>query len=866
MESLEARMLLSVTIAPTNNGGNGYAALDYNQSTGWVPPDTNGAAGPSSYVETVNQAIALYTNKSTGTPAITAGLSTFWLTTGGLSPADSGAHLSDPDVVYNDQIGRFVVADQDIDGTTHLSQFFIAVSKTSIPGSLGAGDWNFYQVNTTQANEDADYPGNFGYNHDAVVFSLNMFANNSNGTNHEMMISLNSADLASNVPQASLHVYQSNLNDFSIRPTTMHDSVAGDPMWLLTEHGDSKSIDVIKMTNVLSTTPNYAFTNLAVTPYTRPVPPLNPNGTVVTDAGHTTDARIQKASERGNTLVSVHTVGLSATQNVIQWYSINLSGGTPTLADQGRINTGPNTYPNYPAIDINASRQIGLTFMKSGTDTTTDYLSMYVTGRDSSDAPGTMSAPIVVPAGQGQANYKDYTTGGRAGDLSGISVDPIDDSFWAANEFANLDATANWGTAVANFTVSSPLPPTDMSVVADGPSSINAGSSATYTITISNNGPTAAGSVVLSDLLPAGSSFVSMTQSAGTDSFILSTSGGSATETATANIPTGNSDTFTLVVWAPANLGDGTPFNNTSSISAQNPDPDHTNNSATVSGRIVNPNPSTDLSVSITGPATANEGDSVTYTIKVTNLGPIPASGTTLSDTLPAGILIYKSATTSQGSFSASGGVVTFSLGTIPVNGTVTATVTAQAIEDGASSNVASVSASTPDSNFANNTASATTAFAESPIVVSSPLAYTAKKGTALTNFKVATFTHASGIESASAFSASINWGDGTTSAGTITLSGTTYTVTGSHTYNANGRQTISTTVVENGNSPASEGGNKADEDSSKHDKKDEGDVVFVGDVSKRVLSGSPSLDAPGQNKDALDLLFGDTLIEDLLA
>jgi hypothetical protein len=61
----------------------------------------------------------------------------------------------------------------------------------------------------------------------------------------------------------------------------------------------------------------------------------------------------------------------------------------------------------------------------------------------------------------------------------------------------------------------------------------------------------------------------------------------------------------------------------------------------------------------------------------------------------------------------------------------------------------------------------------------------------------VATFTHANGVEPANAFTATINWGDGTTGAGTITLSGTTYLVTGSHTYASPGRHTITTSVTE---------------------------------------------------------------------
>ncbi|TMQ35387.1 MAG: DUF4214 domain-containing protein [Planctomycetota bacterium] len=52
-----------------------------------------------------------------------------------------------------------------------------------------------------------------------------------------------------------------------------------------------------------------------------------------------------------------------------------------------------------------------------------------------------------------------------------------------------------------------------------------------------------------------------------------------------------------------------------------------------------------------------------------------------------------------------------------------------------------------------------------------------------LTSATVATFTHSGAAEPAANFTATINWGDGTASAGTITLSGTTYTVQASHTY-----------------------------------------------------------------------------------
>jgi uncharacterized repeat protein (TIGR01451 family) len=790
LEGLEQRTVLSVSIAPTNLNGSGYAALSFAQSGGYTPPDTCGAAGPSAYVETVNQTVALTTSKSNGGGYTYTPLSTFWFTTGGLARADGSSGLSDPIVAYNDQIGRFIVGDQDVDGS-RASTFDIAVSKTNSPASLGSSDWNFYQINTTESGYTADYPGNFGYNHDAFVFTLNMFGTT---TSHAMVVSVNNADLAGNVSQSSLRVYKNDINDGSLRPTTMHDSVAGDPMWLVTEHGDGKSIDVIKETNVLTTSPTFAYTNLAVTPYSGTVYPRNPNGTVITN---NIDARIMKAAEWKNTIVASHSVSVSSTEDDAQWYAVDVSSGTPTLKDQGRVSGGNNTYLTYPSIDINSSGQIGMTYMRSGTDTSTDYLSMYVTGRAPSDTAGTMETPVLVPAGKGQANYKDFSTGGRAGDLSGINVDPVDGSFWAANEYANTETTANWGTAIANFLISSPLPSTDMAVTISGPSSVTAGdpNGATYTITITNNGPASAQGVVLTDALPSGSTVMSMSRTSGTDSFTFAQSGGKETATASGNLLSGASDTFSLQITVPSNLAAGSGFTDTASVQASNTDPSTGNNSASTTASVVNTTPNADVSVSVSGPATANEGGTITYSVTVTNNSSTTiATGVTLTDTLP-GITKYVSAT-GPGTPSVSGGTVTFSIGDMAAGATVTATVTAQATEDGSSSDSASVSATTQDPNPANNSASASTSFAEPAIVVSGAIS---TKNTSFSG-QVATFTHASGVEPASAFVATINWGDGNTSTGTITQSGTSYVVTGSHSYRKHGNHTITTTVTETSN------------------------------------------------------------------
>jgi uncharacterized repeat protein (TIGR01451 family) len=783
LERLEDRVVLSVSVL--NNGGSGYAALSFNQSGGYVPPDTCAAAGPSVDVETVNQTLAIYSPKSTGASAVTDSLGHFLFTTGGLTRADSGSGQSDPIVTYDEQIGRFIVGDQDVNFSTHVSAFDLAVSKTNNPTTLSASDWTFYKITTTESGFDADYPGNFGYNHDAFVFTLNMFGVAGGG--HVQVVAVNATDLMNAV--ASPHSAKNDLNDFSVRPTTMHDSVAGDPMWLVTEHGDNTSIDVIKMTGELTSSPTFTYTNLPVTPYSGVVLPLNPNGTGITN---NIDSRIMKAAEANNTIVVTHAVGASSTQDAAQWYAVNVASGTPTLAQQGRVSAGANTYITYPSIDINASGQIGMTYMKSGTDTSTDYLSMWVTGRVSTDATGSMETPVIVPAGAGVANYHDFTSGGRAGDLSGINVDPVNGTFWAANEFANNQATANWGTAIANFAPSAPANSADMAVTASGPSSVTAGTNATYTVSIVNNGPNSSIGVALTDLLPTGSTFVSMTQTAGTDAFTLAQSGGTATETANAAIAAGSSDTFSVVVFAPSNLSTGANFSDTASVSSTTSDPNTSNNSATVTG-IIGGAPA-DLAVANAGPASANEGDNLTFTVTVTNSGPNAGTGAVLTDTLGSN-LRYVSA--SGGTFTQSGGVVTFTLGSVGVGATVTLTVTAQALEGGSLTNSASVTATSADPNSGNNSASASVAVAEPLIVVSGPMTTNSKR---LTNVVVATFTHAGGVEPTSAFAATIHWGDNHTSNGTISLSGTTYSVVGSHRYSGGGSHTITTTVTEIGN------------------------------------------------------------------
>lgn len=142
-----------------------------------------------------------------------------------------------------------------------------------------------------------------------------------------------------------------------------------------------------------------------------------------------------------------------------------------------------------------------------------------------------------------------------AGSLSGtIVVGVLGDTGFEADEtfFVNLTG-ATGGTIVDNqglgTIVNDDGPVADVSITKTGPATARPSTPIAYTITVSNAGPQTASNVVVTDTIPAGTTFLSATPSQGTCS---------GTSTVTCNlgaIAAGGSATITLIVQAPATPG-----------------------------------------------------------------------------------------------------------------------------------------------------------------------------------------------------------------------------------------------------------------------------------------------------------------------
>jgi uncharacterized repeat protein (TIGR01451 family) len=255
----------------------------------------------------------------------------------------------------------------------------------------------------------------------------------------------------------------------------------------------------------------------------------------------------------------------------------------------------------------------------------------------------------------------------------------------------------------------------DLSAVITAPASVNASSNATFTVTVVNSGPDA--------VAPA----VGFTISGGT--LVSSSGAGFACATPAScigsSLSSGSTATITVVAQAQPQGGSMTLGANAGPLAS---DPNSSNNS---NSRTIAINPLADLQVTKSAAAPLVAGQPASYTITVKNIGPSDAAGVSVSDPAPLGLTFTSNSGACTSPFPCS-------LGTLAAGSTATITSSYSVAANAASvTNVATVSASTLDTNLSNNSATAT-----GSVTPSSDLAVTETAlQSAIFNGQTATFT-----------------------------------------------------------------------------------------------------------------------------
>ena len=286
---------------------------------------------------------------------------------------------------------------------------------------------------------------------------------------------------------------------------------------------------------------------------------------------------------------------------------------TPTVT-----NNGPETENGVIATDILPA---GLT-----------YVSSSVTQGSVSEPRGTVTASIGTMALGVSTDVTinvtaDASTSGTVINNASVTGDQFDIN--ASNNATNEPTTVT--------------PVVDLSITkTDNPDPVDSGATLAYTVVVTNNGPSTATGVVMTDTLPAGVSFTSASTTNGTV--------GGAGNIVTANLGTlasGASATILVNVRVDdSTLGS---ILNTAVVTANETELNLANNTANEPTLV---NPLVDVIViksDDVDPVSA--GSQLTYTLVVSNSGPSTATGVTLTDVLPAGVS-FSSASTTQGSVS----------------------------------------------------------------------------------------------------------------------------------------------------------------------------------------------------------------------
>ena len=411
---------------------------------------------------------------------------------------------------------------------------------------------------------------------------------------------------------------------------------------------------------------------------------------------------------------------------------------TVTLGVPGAvINTGATTATDtdtlVPTADLTITKTDNVSSVVAGTATT---YTIVVTNAGPSNAVGAQIADTL-PGAITSATYTALGTGGASGFTASGTGNINDTANLPAGStitytvVGNVSAAAT-GTLVNTATVTAPAGVTDptpannsatdtdtlafMADLAitktDNVTSVSPGTATTYTITVTNNGPSNVVGAKISDVLPATISSATYTAVGGGGASGFTASGSGNINDTSVNLPRNATVTYTLV----ANISAAATGSlaNTATVTAPLgvTDPTPANNSATDTDTLT---PIADLSITKTdGATTAVPGAAISYTIIATNNGPSDVTGATVADTLPAtiGRVSWTCVASSGSSCTASGtgninvavNLLAGGTATFTVNGTVSSAATGTLANTATITAPAGVTDPTPGNNSATDT------------------------------------------------------------------------------------------------------------------------------------------------------------------
>jgi hypothetical protein len=427
--------------APTSLGN--FAGIT---DTAWFPPDCTAAAGPQHVLVAVNASFAVYSKA--GVVARAAQTFTTWY-----ANVITDAKIFDPKVIFDQQSNRWFLLTVALpsDPAKKESYFLLSVSQSADP----LGPWWNYKLDATKDGATAttnwaDYPS-LGVDAQAVYLTANMFQFGGNFQYAKVRI-LNKTPLLSGAAATWWDFTKLKNGGGSTAFTVQPCYTFGAPQvqYLVNSYFTGASTEnrlTLWSITGRPTAPVLAGRTVTTAPYGQPPVADQKGGGPGLNAG---DVRVLNAVYRGGDvwcgLTTFHNWGESVNRAAVHWFQIDPSTGA--LVQQG-VFGAKGVHYFYPALMPDANGNMTLVFCRSST---TEFASIYFTGRKATDPLGQLQASALVKAGAGNSQRVDGSGRNRWGDYAGAAADPADGRVvWVYSMFA--DAANKWGTwaAAARF-------------------------------------------------------------------------------------------------------------------------------------------------------------------------------------------------------------------------------------------------------------------------------------------------------------------------------------------------------------------------------------------------------------------------------
>jgi hypothetical protein len=439
---------------------------------GFTPPDPNAAAGMSRLVLVVRSKLEV--RQKDGNVTFRDSFQNFF--SGIPEAAEAGTFFVLPKVIYDEHKGRFVIVVEQRGGTgpSFVYRFWLAVSKNETPDA--ASDWYKSFIDATVSIDGSSTFANIPFlavDAESVYITSNLYKISDGSFAGERLWIL-AKDTNSGFYGGGTLSYTINdpyTNGGSARTTAPAtvlgsssglDDTVGTFLVSLNTFTDGRIVlQIVTVSYALLANPTFSLQKIPlgsigqVGLFQKPTLPLSPQlGTAaLLDTGDGR-AEVWGAVWRNNKLWVVFVfsprIGVNKGQATVHWIRLGASGaGSITFEAQGDLGgediaAGTHTY--YPSVAVNSQGVVAYSYGASSRST---YAGAYA-------SVGTSDQSYTVKSGLGPYN-RTRDGSNRWGDCSSISVDPVDDSFWVFNLYADIVGSADsngdgrWGTALGRL-------------------------------------------------------------------------------------------------------------------------------------------------------------------------------------------------------------------------------------------------------------------------------------------------------------------------------------------------------------------------------------------------------------------------------